>query len=65
MNGLRARAVRLLYRILDRNHPRGWIDVRVDTARDDHWRIFTEGLGRFSLPELEMRDCPADAALAG
>jgi len=62
---LRTRLVRLMYRIFSPRHPRGWIEVDWEETGDGTVRLFTEGLGKFDLPELEILDCPADKYLLG
>lgn len=62
---IRTRVVKLLYRLLSPSHPRGWIEIDWEETSADTVRVFTEGLVRFNLPEIEILDCPADQTLLG
>lgn len=62
---IRTRLVKLLYRILSRDHPRGWIEIDWEETSDETVRVFSEGLDRFNLPEIEILECPADQTLLG
>jgi len=62
---VRTYLVRMLYRLISPNHPRGWIELDWEEMSDGSMRVFSEGLAKFDLPELEMLDCPADQVLLG
>ena len=62
---LRTRVVKTLWRLLTPKHPRGWIDIDWEEQGDQKLRVFTEGLARFDLPDLEICDCDPDQVLLG
>ncbi|MEM7057298.1 MAG: hypothetical protein AAF557_06910 [Pseudomonadota bacterium] len=57
--------MKLFWRLVTPSHPRGWIEVDWEEQPDGNLRVFTEGLERFDLPDLEILDCPADRILLG
>jgi hypothetical protein len=61
----RSRMVKLLYRVLSPRHPRGWIEIDWEEMPNGTLRLFSEGLDRFDLPEIEIVDCQADQTLLG
>ncbi len=53
--------IKLLYRLITPKHPRGWIDVIYDTYEKDGKsvaKVFTKGMNRWSLKDLEIIDVP-------
>lgn len=62
---LRSRLVKLFYRIIDPKHPRGWIEIDWEELPDGRLRLFSEGLDRYDLPDLEILDCPYNRDILG
>lgn len=62
---LHTRLVKLFYRVVAPRHARGWIDIDWETTDHNGVRIFSEGLDRFNLPNLEITDCPSDPNVLG
>lgn len=62
---LHTRLVKLFYRVVARKHPRGWIEIDWEELPDKRFRLFSEGLERFQLPDLEILDCPPNQHILG
>ena len=54
--------VKLVYRVFAPSNPRGWIDVNVtdEGCKPGTVRVFTDGMDRFGLADLEIIDIPFD-----
>ncbi len=59
---LHGAVIKLLYRVLSWNHPRGWVDMHAvfeGERRETLW-IHTHGMGRFGRADLELVGVPND-----
>lgn len=55
--------IKLFYRIITPNNPRGKIDVNIESY-NQNLRVFTDGMSKFHLPDVEIVNIP-NMSLAG